>query len=165
MSTAASTPDRSPAVALAPPVAMRRFFHRRSLGDLIARLTSDVAAIETLMGSGLTDALAYILRIVFFSAALFLLQPVLALAALAIAPLYWITSRRFSRTIKHASREKRRRSGAVSSVAEETLANVQLTQAYTREDTEAGRLDREGRHVFDLEMRTTWLRALFSTCV
>ena len=42
-------------------------------------------------------------------------------------------AKRFSRLIKLASREKRRRSGSISSVAEESLSNAALVQAYGRE--------------------------------
>ena len=46
------------------------FFDRRRLGDLISRLTGDIASIEAFVLSGVTDAISYLARIVFFSAAL-----------------------------------------------------------------------------------------------
>ena len=141
------------------------FFERRSVGDLVARLTGDVAAIETLVLSGFADGLAYVLRIAFFSAALFVLDPLLAAVALVVTPLFWIASRRFSRAIKRASREKRRLNGAVSAVAEETLGNLPVVQAYTREDLEAERFGHMARGVFAADMTTTRLRGLFSGTV
>ena len=50
--------------------------------------------------------------------------------SLLVAPLFWLAARRFSRLIKVASREKRRRSGSISAVAEESLSNAALVQAY-----------------------------------
>ena len=50
------------------------FFERRRLGDVISRLTGDVAAIESFVLSGVADALSCALRIVFFAGALFYLQ-------------------------------------------------------------------------------------------
>jgi ABC-type multidrug transport system fused ATPase/permease subunit len=138
------------------------FFERRRLGDLIARLTGDVAAIETLVLSGVADALAYIVRIVLFAAALIVLRWDLALAAFAVAPLFWLTTRHFSREIKRASREKRRRSGSLTAVAEESLGNVALVQAYGRERSEVERFAREGSGVRDAELEATRLRAVFS---
>jgi ATP-binding cassette subfamily B protein len=140
-------------------------FDRRSVGDLIARLTGDVAAIETVALSGLADAISYTLRIVFFSVALFVLDPLLALAALAVTPAFWITTRHFSRTIKTASREKRRRVGAVSAVAEESLGNVALVQAYNRQDAERERFAHQAEAAFDAEIRVTRLRGVFSGVV
>ena len=137
------------------------FFDRRRLGDLTARLTGDVAAIETLVLSGVTDAISYALRIAFVSAALLYLDWGLALVALLAAPFFWLSARRFSRSIKRASREKRRRSGAISAVAEESLANVQLVQAYGVESREVERFHREALGAYAAEMAAARLRALF----
>src|SRR5215211_7396058 len=141
------------------------FFERRRLGDLIARLTGDVGAIETLVLSGATDAASYTLRILFFAGALFWLQWDLALFALVVTPLFWVLARRFSRLIKDASREKRRRSGSLSAVAEESLANSQLVQAYGREQWEVDRFHGESLGAFRAEMASTRLKALFSPLI
>jgi ATP-binding cassette subfamily B protein len=141
------------------------FFDRRRLGDLISRLTGDIASIETFVLSGVADALSYVLRIVFFSAALFYLQWDLALVSLFVAPLFWIAARRFSRLIKHASREKRRRSGSISAVAEESMSNVALVQAYNRQETEVARFHRENLGSFQATMASTRLRALFTPLI
>jgi ATP-binding cassette subfamily B protein len=138
------------------------FFEQRRLGDLIARLTGDVSAIETLMLSGIADGLTYVIRIVLFGAALFLLAWQLALAALVVAPLFWLATRHFSREIKSASREKRSRSGAVTAVAEESLANAAVVQAYAREASEVARLVEQSDGAVDAEMDSTRLRGLFS---
>src|SRR3954465_6070390 len=89
------------------------FFERSRLGDVLSRLTNDIAAIENFVLSGVADALSYALRIAFFLGALFYLQWDLALVSLFVAPLFWLAARHFSRLIKHASREKRRRSGSL----------------------------------------------------
>jgi ABC-type multidrug transport system fused ATPase/permease subunit len=138
------------------------FFDRRSVGDLISRLTGDVAAIETVILSGLADALTYVLRIGFFTGALLLLDPLLAVAALSVAPAFWMSSRRFGRVIKAGSREKRRRIGAVSAVAEESLGNIAVVQAYSREPAEAERFGGEARAAFGAEVCVMRLRGMFS---
>jgi ABC-type multidrug transport system fused ATPase/permease subunit len=141
------------------------FFERRRLGDMLSRLTGDIAAIESFVLSGVTDAISYLLRIVFFAGALFYLRWDLALAALIITPLFWQIARRFSRLIKLASREKRRRSGSISSVAEESLSNIALVQAYSRQDSEVDRLHREGLGSYQAEMASTRVKALYSPLV
>jgi ATP-binding cassette subfamily B protein len=141
------------------------FFDRRRLGDLISRLTGDIGSIEAFVLSGVTDALSYLLRIVFFSAALFYLQWDLALVSLLVAPLFWFAAKRFSRLIKMASREKRRRSGSISSVAEESLSNAALVQAYGQEETEVGRFHRENVGAYNAEMASTRLKALYTPLI
>jgi ATP-binding cassette subfamily B protein len=138
------------------------FFDRRRLGDVISRLTGDISSIETFVLSGVADALSYLLEILFFGAALFYLQWDLALVSLFVAPFFWLTARRFSRLIKRASREKRRRSGSISAVAEESLSNAALVQAYNRQETEVERFHRENLGSFRAQMASTRLRALFT---
>lgn len=141
------------------------FFDRRRLGDLISRLTGDIASIEAFVLSGVTDALSYALRIAFFSAALFYLQWDLALVSLLVAPLFWFAAKRFSRLIKVASREKRRRSGSISSVAEESLSNAALVQAYGQEEAEVDRFHRENLGAYNAEMASTKLKALYTPLI
>jgi ABC-type multidrug transport system fused ATPase/permease subunit len=141
------------------------FFERRRLGDVVTRLTGDVGQVETLVLSGVASALGYLLRIAFFSAALFYLRWDLAVVSLAAAPLFLVTGRRFARRRKAASREARRRSGAMSAVAEESLANVQLVQAFHREDTEVARFRSESQGSLAAQLAATRLRAVYGPVV
>ena len=138
---------------------------KRRLGDVLTRLGGDVAAIESFVLSGVATALAAVLQIVFFVGALFYLQWDLALVSLVVAPLFFVVARRFSRLIKRASREKRRRSGSLGAVAEETLGNVALVQASGREGAELGRYRREGEGVIAAELSSVRIRGVFSPVV
>jgi ABC-type multidrug transport system fused ATPase/permease subunit len=73
-----------------------------------------------------------------------------------------VAARKLSRRIRELSRERRRRSGLVSAVAEEALSNVALVQAYCCEDAETQRLHREGQGALNAQMAAARLRALFS---
>jgi ATP-binding cassette, subfamily B, bacterial len=141
------------------------FFDRRRLGDLISRLTGDIGSIEAFVLSGVTDAISYLLRIIFFTAALFYLSWELAIVSLLVAPLFWFAAKRFSRAIKVASREKRRRSGSISAVAEESLSNAALVQAYGQENWEVQRFHRENLGSYHAEMASTRLKALYTPLI
>jgi ABC-type multidrug transport system fused ATPase/permease subunit len=138
---------------------------RRRLGDLLTRLTGDVQAIESFVLSGVAGALSAVLQIAFFTAALFYLQWDLALVSLIVAPFFMLVAARFSRLIKRASREKRRRSGSLGAVAEEGLSNARLVQAYNRQPDELERFRRENDGILSAELAATRLRALFSPVV
>jgi ABC-type multidrug transport system fused ATPase/permease subunit len=141
------------------------FFEERQLGDVIARLSSDLAAIEELLLSGVTSALSYGLRLVFFTAALFYVQWQLALVALIVSPPFWLVARYFSGLIKQASREQRRRSGSISAIAEESLANASLVQAYNREEATLARFHQENLGNFIAKLAVARLRAVFSPLI
>jgi ATP-binding cassette subfamily B protein len=138
---------------------------RRRLGDLLARLGGDMQAIESFVLGGLGQAISALARICFFSAALFLLDWQLALYALLLAPPFYLVARRFARLARHASREKRRRSGALSAVAEESIANAALVQSVNGAEHERRRLLREGEGVVDAELAASRISGVFSGMV
>jgi ATP-binding cassette, subfamily B, bacterial len=138
---------------------------RRRLGDLLARLGGDMQAIESFVLGGLGQAISAIARICFFTAALFLLDWQLALYALLLAPPFYLVARRFARLARHASREKRRRSGALSAVAEESIANAALVQSVNGAEHERRRLLREGEGVVDAELAASRISGVFSGMV
>jgi ATP-binding cassette subfamily B protein len=135
---------------------------RRRLGDLLTRLNGDVQTIESFMLSGIGEAISAFARIAIFTGALFYLQWDLALVSLVVAPLFWLAARRFSRLIKAASREKRRRAGSLGAVAEEGLANAALVQTTNRESAEVARFQRESEGIMRAELDATRLGALFT---
>ncbi|MBV8542113.1 MAG: ABC transporter ATP-binding protein, partial [Pseudonocardiales bacterium] len=108
------------------------FFDRRRLGDILSRLTGDVAAIETVVLSGIVGLVANVVKVVVFGGVVFVLDWRLALASLVAVPVFAAAARVFARRIKVASREVRRRAGSISVVAEESPGNVALIQAYGR---------------------------------
>ncbi len=138
---------------------------KRRVGDLVSRMSGDVAAIETLALAGIAEFLSAVFRIIFFGGALLYLEWSLAMVALVIAPLFWLTARSFSRLTKGAAREKRRRSGSLSAVTEESLANAALIQAYNRQDAEVDRFRREGEGIMEAELASTRIKALFTPLI
>ncbi|MBB5152746.1 ABC transporter ATP-binding protein [Saccharopolyspora phatthalungensis] len=141
------------------------FLERRKIGDTLSRITGDIAAIENLVLSGLTQTISYAFKIVLFTGALFVLSWQLAIVSLVTIPAFWLTARFFSHRIKAASREKRQRTGSISSVAEESLSNAALVKAYGRENAETDRLHRENLGSFAAELVATRLKALFSPMI
>ncbi|MFF7973163.1 ABC transporter transmembrane domain-containing protein [Streptomyces sp. NPDC007905] len=141
------------------------FFERRRLGDVLARVTGDVDAVETFLLSGVADALYYVIRLGVFLGLLFYLQWDLTLLALLIVPLFWGAGRHFSRLIKDASQERRRLTGSISAIAEESLGNVALVQAYNRQGWEERRFERESAGRFRAAMASARIRAVYAPIV
>ena len=141
------------------------FFEARKLGDILSRLTSDVAAIEDFMVSGVSSAIGYVARILLFVGALLLLDPRLAVVSLIAMPVFWLVSRQFSHRIQVASRESRRTAGTMSAVAAESLVNAPLVQAYNQQANEVARFRRQGVQSFHARMAAGAIRALFAPIV
>ncbi|MFS4096302.1 ABC transporter ATP-binding protein [Streptomyces sp. AF1A] len=141
------------------------FFERRRLGDVLSRVTGDVDAVETFLLSGVADVLYYVMCLGIYLGLLFYLRWDLTLLALAIVPLFWASARHFSRLIKEASRERRRRSGSLSAIAEEVLGNVALVQAYNRQGWEERRFERESVGRFRAAMASARIRGVYGPVV
>lgn len=137
----------------------------RRPGDVLSRITADVGPIERFLLGAIGEGVSSIARIIFFTVALLLLSWLLTLAALVVVPLFYLLARYFSRLVRHAAREKRRRSGSLSSVAEEALALAPLTQSLNRQDAEVARFRAENEAIMDAEMAATRIRSLFGPLV
>ena len=137
------------------------FLQHRSLGDILARLTTDVAEIEQLLLTQVTQALSYGFEVVFFTVALLVLDWRLSLAALIAVPGFLVIAVTFSRGIRSAAREKGRRTGGLTGVAEESLGNAALVRAYHRGHAEEERFAAQNHAGFAAQMAATRLEALF----
>ncbi|GGJ31628.1 protein-tyrosine-phosphatase [Streptomyces brasiliensis] len=141
------------------------FFQRHRQGDLLSRLTGDVEAIETMVVSGLVGAASAAFSALFYAAAAFWLRWDLAAATFVLAPLFWLAARRFSGSIRDVSRAGRVADGAITSVVEESLGNIVLTQAYDRRDAERRRLGDEARAWFRASVRSSRLGEAYEQLV
>jgi len=137
----------------------------RRLGDLLSRLTNDVTAVRRLVVSGITRTLSSLARVVLFTGALFWLQWRLALAGILVAPIFVVVARAFAKRIKTASREAHHRNGTMTSVAEESLGNAPLVQAYQRQDNEVDRFHFQGARKLDARLQAARLSAAFGPTV
>jgi ATP-binding cassette, subfamily B, bacterial len=102
---------------------------------------------------------------VFFAGALFYLQWQLALVALIVSPVVWVLARRFSSAVKAAAREKRRRAGSISAIAQESLGHIAIVQAYNRQAEEASRFSRQAFASMEAQLASARLKALFSPLI
>ncbi|MGY5010025.1 ABC transporter ATP-binding protein [Streptomyces sp. 900105755] len=141
------------------------FFERRRLGDVLSRVTGDVDAVETFLLSGVADALYYVISLGVYLGMLLYLRWDLTLLALVVVPLFWGAARYFSRLVREASRERRRRGGALGAIAEESLANAVLVQAYNRQAWEARRFEQENTGRFRAAMASARIRAVYAPAV
>lgn len=141
------------------------FFQKHRQGDLVERLTGDVEAIEQMVVSGVVGTVSAAFSAVFYACAALYLRWDLALATFVLAPLFLLAARRFSGRIKQASQDERVADGAITSVVEESLGNVVLTQAYNRRRDEEKRLDREARAWMKASVRGARLSEMYEQFV
>ncbi|GAA4569164.1 ABC transporter ATP-binding protein [Planotetraspora kaengkrachanensis] len=141
------------------------FFENRRLGDLMARLTDDIEAIEELVASGLIRLITAVISAVLFSAAAFWIRWDLALVTFAMIPAFLLVSKAFASRFRRAAARERFSNGVMNSTVEEALSNQSVVQAYNRQAAEAGRLHEAGRGWLTANLWQARLSALYGPAV
>ena len=118
-------------------VAMQTFspaaFARYGTGDLMARASSDISAIRSLVGFGTVSAVSTVLAFVGALAAMIAVDPWLTLWAMAPSPaLVWLV-RHYNALVTARTHTMQERLGELSTVVQERLAGIGVVRAYTME--------------------------------
>jgi ABC-type multidrug transport system fused ATPase/permease subunit len=134
-------------------------------GDVIVRLTSDIKRLRDLLVDHIQKLGNYGLTFVSTVVVMALLNWKLTLLGLSVVPLIYLASWRFTREIRRASREKRRKEGDVASVVQETLSSLTVIQAFAQEDAERERFRKEARESLEAGIESSRLGGAFSRSV
>jgi subfamily B ATP-binding cassette protein MsbA len=135
------------------------YHDQKRTGDLISRVTSDIDAIQSLISTVLLGLIVNILTLVGMVCVMSYLNWRFTIIALTIVPLLFLVVYSFTRRIKHASREVRKKEGEVVSVLQEVLSSIRVVQAFTREDYEQRRFERESLESVEMALRARSLKA------
>jgi ATP-binding cassette, subfamily B, bacterial len=141
------------------------YFDEKRLGDLLIRLTDDVAVVEGAIAAGPVTLVTSAVSIAVFAAAALVIRWDLALVAFAAAPAFWLLARGFSGPLSRAADAERAASGSLASAIEESLGNQALIQAFNRQEAESRRLHREGVSWLRATMAETKLDSLYEPLV
>ena len=135
------------------------------LGDLITRLSEDVEDVADTVSVGVTDAVADGLKVVFYTAALFLIDARLALVAFLVVPPCWLLARAVGQRLKVIAREQRARDSAITSFIEENLANSFLVHTSNRQDMSAQAFAAETAAARSTQLHLARLRATYAPII
>ncbi|WP_405216809.1 ABC transporter ATP-binding protein [Agrococcus sp. Ld7] len=141
------------------------FHGKHRVGDLAARLTSDVDAIKALLiavFSVLLPNLALLLGIVVVA---IVIQPVFALLLLCVAPALYAVVHHYRGAIKQASREARLHDGRVAGHVTETLSTIRLVQSFAAERRGLDRFHTHSRARLDAGLRQVDLESRLPSAV
>ena len=107
-----------------------RFHGRHRVGDLTARVTSDVAYTQDMLVQVLATLLPATALVIGMFVVMVILDPVFTvLALLSTPPLIWAT-RRARKELRTAARRVRKADGALASAATEDLSAIHLVQVF-----------------------------------
>ena len=141
------------------------YHDRKYTGDLISRLTSDIDSIQSFIASGLLGALTSSLTLVGMIIVMSYLNWQFTLIALSVAPLLFVVVFHYTRSIKTASREVRRKEGEMVSVIQEALSAIRVVKAFAGEEYEQRRLAKESRESIGMALLVRNLKSKLSPAV
>jgi ATP-binding cassette subfamily B protein len=137
------------------------FFHARKHGSLISRMIGDIEQMRNGLQNNLFITLVQAGQMVGAAIAMLLIQPMLFLVLLAMAPIMWAINRHFRSRILDASRTQQESFSRVTAALAETVQGIRVTQGFAREETNAGIFSRLVYALADNVVRTSRLVALF----
>lgn len=102
-------------------------------GDLTARIVGDTSRLQDVSVTALAPMTSKLVAFAGMVAIMFWLDWKMALIAIALLPLFLITTTRISSAIQGASRDLRAREGAMSATAAESLTAIKVVQSLSLE--------------------------------
>jgi ABC-type multidrug transport system fused ATPase/permease subunit len=109
------------------------FYDRAQTGDLISRVTNDVEQLENLVAGSLAALAGSILAVVGTLLAMFLIDVELALIALWVFPVTFVTMAVWGRVARPRFKRTRDTIGALSAYLQETLAGIKVIRSFGQE--------------------------------
>ncbi len=135
------------------------YHDQKQTGDLISRVTSDIDAIQTFIASGLLGVLVDCLTLLGMVGVMFYLNWRFTLVALSVAPALFAIVYSYTRRIKKATREVRKKEGEMVSIVQEVLSSIHVVRAFGREDYEQRRLEEQSLESVEAALHARSLKA------
>jgi ABC-type multidrug transport system fused ATPase/permease subunit len=141
------------------------FFDSQQTGQLMSRGTVDLQSIRFFLGYGLIFITQNLLTLALATTVMLIINPWLALIALAPAPIVILTAARYNRLSRPALQEVQQRIAELTAEAEENVSGIRIVKAFAREEHQLHRFRRAVARVFDQSIYSTRLAAFFSPLI
>ncbi|HVC40774.1 MAG TPA: ABC transporter ATP-binding protein [Candidatus Saccharimonadales bacterium] len=129
------------------------------VGDLLARLSGDVQALQDLAAVGFSNLVTNTLTLLAaLGVMVFLDWRLAAVVAVFSVPMFFM-AQRTAVSMRIALRAARRREGRVSAALQESLSAVKLVQSFGREDHESRRVAKESTKSLQASLKAVSLQA------
>ena len=142
-----------------------RYFDSNEIGVIIARVTSDVNALNNAFSQGTMTLVADLLGLGLILGVMVILDPLLSLATFVVLPIMFLITRIFSGQARSRFREVRHRVGKVYANLQENISGVRVAQSFTREDLNYRQFQGTNRENLDASVRAARVMAAFPPAV
>lgn len=141
------------------------YHDNKKTGDLISRITSDIESIQDFVSQALLGMVVNGLTLVGMLCIMFYLDWRFTLIALSVSPALFIVVFSFTRRIKQASRAVRQQEGEIASIVQEVLSSIRVVKAFSRENYEQERFDKQSLETVETALKARSLKAKLAPIV
>jgi ABC-type multidrug transport system fused ATPase/permease subunit len=141
------------------------FFDNRRVGELMSRITADVATLSEMFSTTLAELLRQVLTLVLGTAVIFYLTPKLAGFMMLTFPVLVILALFFGKYIRKLSKGTQDKLAQASVIVEESLQSISVVKAFTNELFETRRYGNALQEVVSVAIRAARFRGLFISFV
>jgi ATP-binding cassette subfamily B protein len=138
------------------------FYDRNPVGRLVARLTSDVEALNEVFTSGLVMIFADLVKLVGIVVILLWMDWRLALVTFAVLPPTLLATMFFRIRVRRAYREVRARVARLSAFLQENVSGMRIVQLFARERESRDRFNGINRGYREAQLRGVRFDSIFS---
>jgi len=142
-----------------------RFYEERHSGELLSRLTADVAQVEVAVTQALGSYVKDGLQVLALLAVCLLKDVRLFLLTFLVMPAAVVPVSRFARSLKKVATRAQASLGGLSELAAEQLHNLPVVQGYGGETRALARFDAEQAAYLSTMRRSLFIRAAFTPTV
>ena len=141
------------------------FFETTRTGEVLSRLTTDTAVVQTVIGASVTQALRNLLLLLGGVVLLFVTNAKLTGLVLLVVPVVILPIVVIGRRVRRLSRAAQDRVADLGAATEENLNAVRIVQAFAQETTVAARVAQLAEAAFAAASRYAFARALLGAIV
>lgn len=137
------------------------FYTERRTGELTSRLSADLAVLQSLLSTWISEMSRQVLFLVGGLVLLTLTHPRLTTTTLAVVPIVVGAAFLFGHRLRKASTGVQDRVAEAMATADEAFAQIRTVQSFHRETHETSRFSGQLSEVVDAAVRRAKLRAMF----
>jgi len=141
------------------------FFEITKTGEILSRLTTDTTLLQSIIGSSASMALRNALMLIGGMVMLVITNAKLTGLVLLVVPLVVMPIMIIGRRVRKLSRASQDRVAGVGAFAEESFNAIRTLQAFTHEEEDHKRFDKEVTDTFDTAVQRIRLRGILSATV
>ncbi len=129
------------------------YYSQKRTGELVSRITNDVSIIQNSVTEGVTNLIYCSFQLVLFAFISFYIHWRLATISLILFPLIALPILRMGKLLRKLSSRSQERIADINSTLFETLSGVRIVKAFSMEDYEVGKFEKQNQNFYKIMMK------------